>query len=118
MRPIEDLPASQSPAQDKPSVLPYQSPQYARPGVRGIPWGVLSLTLGLGAAVGVPVFDAVTRVPGFVQGPILMTGMATALLAVGAGVHATLTPVERVRGIIGIGLGVVALFLLPTIARI
>jgi hypothetical protein len=99
-------------------VLPYQSPQYARPGVRGFPWGLLSLTLGFGAAVGVPLFDAVTKVPGFVQGPILMTGIVTAMLAVGAGIHATLKPVERIRGIIGISLGVVAFVLLPALARL
>jgi len=84
---------------------------------RVFPLGLISATLGICAAGGVPVFDAITKVPGFVQGPIMLTGVVTGVLAVGSGIGAVFVPQERTRGIIGIILGAAAIIMLPSLMR-
>lgn len=104
------------PRDDRP-VLPYQSASSDSPATWRFPWGLLSLALGIFAAVGVPVIDFITKVPGYLQSPILITGEVASVLAVGAGVGAVFLRTERTRGIIGACLGLVAFVLLPTLGR-
>lgn len=101
---------------DRP-VLPYQGPGVEQPERRGFPWGMLSLTLGICAAVVVPIFDFVTRVPGYLESPILITGMAAGMLAIGSGIGAAFVRSERARGIAGACLGLVGCMLLSMLAR-
>jgi hypothetical protein len=99
-------------------VLPYEVPRVQKPRARGFPWGTLSLTLGISAAFAVPLFDSVTQVPGFVQSPILITGMVSSWLAIGSGIGAAFVRSERTRGLIGACLGFAGSILWPTLARI
>ena len=101
---------------DRP-VLPYQGPDAEKPATRGFPWGMLSLTLGVCAAVGIPIFGFLTRVPGYLQSPILITGGVTGVLAIGSGVGAIFVRAERTRGIIGMCLGFMGLMLMPMLGR-
>jgi hypothetical protein len=98
-------------------ILQYQShPRPSRtPG--WFPFGTLSLALGLCAAIGIPIIDTITDVPGFVQGPILATGFATAVLAMACGIGAMFMAAHRRRGIIGTCLGFAGLVLSSALAR-
>src|SRR5947208_7354262 len=60
---------------DRP-VLPHEPSGAGQRAARGFPWGMLSLTFGVCAVVGMPTFDSVIKVPGYLQSPILITGGA------------------------------------------
>lgn len=85
--------------------------------MRGFPWGMLSLALGVCASVGVPIFDSVMLVPGHLQSAILMTGWCAGLLAIGSGIGAAFVRAERTRGIIGPCLGFIGFVLIGMLAR-
>ncbi len=97
----------------QPDILPYGSKEPRG----GIPWGICSLTFGGVAAIGMPVFDAVTQLPGFVQSQFLSAGMASGVVGIILGVVSLFFSRERLRGIIGIGLGVFGYCFLQMIAR-
>jgi len=101
---------------DDPQILQYESP--TPPAAGWFPLGTLSLTLGHCVAIGIPTFDTITNVPGFVQGPIIVTGLVAAVLAIAFGIGAMFMAAHRRRGIIGTCLGCAALILLPLLARL
>lgn len=98
-------------------ILTYWGPSKNSLQSRYIPWGLIALSLGVCASLAVPAFDFVTRVPGYVQTPILFTGTATAMLAIVIGTGAAFLKSQRKCGIWGACLGFVGLILLPTLAR-
>lgn len=98
-------------------LLAYRSPGVEQPAAREFPWGILSLSFGLCAALVVPIFDAVARVPGYLQSPILLTEAAAGLLAIGSGIVAAFARIERARGIVGVCLGLIGLIVMPMLAR-
>lgn len=90
---------------------------YARDMYRGFAWGVLSLTLGLGGAVGIPVVAGMASEFGLAREPFLSAGELAGLLAVVSGYVAVVKRRERICAIFGIVLGVLAFFLLPMLQR-
>ena len=100
---------------DDREILQYQTQRGSQPVVRRFPWGLLSVTLGICAAVGVPAFDGFARVPASGQGPILGAGIIAAVLAIISGSIAGFVRGQRMRGIIGVCFGVVALVFLPSL---
>lgn len=89
-----------------------------RPGVaRRVPWGTIFFTCGLGAVLGVPIFDAFTDLPGHMQSRSLSVGLTFATIAIGSGIVSIIFMAQRRRGEIGFVLGLVAVFLLPALMK-
>jgi hypothetical protein len=101
---------------DRP-VMPYQGPSGEQPIRRRFPLGIISLWSGVCAVAGIPIVDAVIRIPLYLQLPILITGAAAGVLAIGTGVGAIVVRAERTRGILGVCFGFVGLMLMLVLAR-